>query len=472
MVIIYGGFLVTTAAAAAVAAILIFSISTDSFHRMKIAGEAEGACISYNHTENTILMSCSHASFRDLLYSINNSTIIAKLGDGEYLLNANLRVNNSASFAMTSNVDGLQYLRIAGVNGIIVNGKIQINGVKITSWDPSTNSVVPQNIQGSIKRAYIQFGASDGAQITNSEFAYLGYNELGRRGFDLFGDGGVSHDMEITGSKFHHMWRAFYSTGAYNITIDRNEFHHNINYGVDPHSGTHNINITNNSIHHDPIGIICSVDCYDILIAGNKIYDTNKAGIFFSRGMQHSIARSNFVYNTSSGIILSESPDNLVYNNTIKGARSEGVLLYNPAIPDEGLTQNNQVYNNTISLSNNGVNSSRSHNNILTDNKFTNITSSEYHLTRSSNIRIIAQHFDNASITAGNSSSTGNIVEIVNSGTIQVTEVQAGQQINNNNNSNSNGTYQHLNERKYFYNTENTPYRKVMADGVGIIVNS
>jgi hypothetical protein len=465
MVILYEGFSVT---AAAIAAILIFSISTIWFQHMKITDQAQGACIGYNQTQNTIIMSCLHASFSDLVSTINDPAIIAKLGRGEYLLNASLRVNNSATFEMGSGVDGLQYLKIAGTNGIIVNGKIQINGIKITSWDPSTNNVVPQNIKGSIKRAYIQFGASEGAQIINSEFAYLGYNELGRRGFDLFGDGGVSHDMRITGSRFHHMWRAFYSTGAYNVTIDRNEFHHNINYGVDPHSGTHDIKITNNWIHHDPIGIICSVDCYNILIEGNKISDTTKAGIFFSRGMQHSTARSNYVYNTSSGIILSESPNNLVYNNTIEAAKSEGVLLYNPAVPDEGLTQNNQISNNTISISNNGINSSRSHNNILTGNKFNNITSSEYHLTRSSNIRIMGQHFDNASITSGNGSSMGNIVEIVNSGIIEVTEVNDVQQ----GKQNDNGVYQNLIERKSYYNTENTPYRKVMSGGVGIIVNS
>jgi hypothetical protein len=464
--IIHEGFFVTAAAAAAV---LIFSLANISLQHLKYANEAEGACINYNQTENTIIISCLHASFRDVVSSMNDPAIIANLGGGEYLLNANLRVNNNVSFAMISNADGLQYLKIAGANGIIVNGKIQINGVKITSWDPSANDVVLQNINGSIKRAYIQFGASEGSRITNSEFAYLGYNEFGRRGFDLFGDGGVSHDMQIRGSKFHHMWRAFYSTGAYNITIDRNEFHHNINYGVDPHSGTHNINITNNWIHHDPIGIICSVDCYNILIEGNRIYDDTKAGIFFSRGMQHSVATNNYIYNASSGIILSESPNNQIYSNTIEGTRSEGVLLFNPAVPDEGLTQNNYVYNNTISSSTNGINSSRSHNNVLTDNKFINITSSEYHLTRNSNMRIIDQHFDNASITSGNGSATGNIVEIVYSGIIRVTQVNDGEQGKG---SNNNGIYQNINQTKDYYNTNNTPYRKVMGDGIAIIVNS
>ena len=460
MVVISKGFFFTAAAA-----VLIYSMISISYQNLHFANGQEGeVCIDHEPIENTITIACDYASFRDVVGTMNDPAIIANLGDGQYLLKANLQVNNGATFAMTSNDDGLQYLKIAGANGIIVNGKIQIDGVKITSWDASASDVIDQNMNGTIRRGYIQFAASEGAQIINSEFAYLGYQELGRRGFDLFGDGGPSHDMMIKGSKFHNMWRAFYSKGAYNITIDGNEFHHNINYGVDLHSGTHDVNITNNWIHHDPIGVICSVDCYHIVIEGNKIHHNTKAGIFFSRNMQESIARSNNIYNTSSGIILSESPNNHIYNNTIEATTSQGVLLFNPAVADEGLTEKNHVYNNTISDSGDGINATRSHSNILGDNKFSNITSSEYHLTGNSNIRIMDQDFDNASITAEKGSGTINTVEIVYSGIIEVTEVNDEEGYNNN--------YHRINESKYYYNTDNNPYRKVMNDGGSIIVNS
>jgi mannuronan 5-epimerase len=463
MMIISKGFFVT-----ATVAVLIFSATGVSYQQMLFAGEEEedGACVDYQPVENTITIVC-HASFEDVVDTVDDQDILEELGDGEYLLKANLRVNNGVTFAMTSD-DGLQYLKIAGTNGIIVNGKIQINGVKITSWNASANDVVQQNITGSIGRAYIQFGASEGSEILNSEFAYLGYQELGRRGFDLFGDGGVSHDMEIRGSKFHHMWRGFYSTGAYNITIDGNEYHHNINYGVDPHSGTHDMNITNNWLHHNPIGVICSNDCYNIMIEGNKIHHNTKAGIFFSRNVQDSIARNNHIYNASTGIIVSESSDNRIYNNTIEATTSEGVLLFNPAEPDEGLTENNLVYYNTISDSTDGINASRSHDNILGDNKFSNMRSSEYHLSRNSSIKIIEQDFDNASITTGKGLPTGNIVEIVYSGTIEVMEVNDREEEEEDDNN-----AQGVNEGKYYYhNTDSKPYRKVLSDGGSIIVNS
>jgi poly(beta-D-mannuronate) C5 epimerase len=445
--------------------LLLFSVTVISNQQLQFAdaGAAAAACIDYQPVENTITIVCD-ASFLDVVDTVNDQSVLEELGDGEYLLNANLQIVDGVTFEMSSDV-GLQYLKIAGTNGIIVHGRIQIDGIKITSWDASANDVVQQDINGSIGRAYIQFAASEGSEILNSEFAYLGYQEPGQRGFDLFGDGGISHDMEIRGSKFHHMWRGFYSTGAYNITIDGNEYHHNINYGVDPHSGTHNMNITNNWLHHNPIGMICSNDCYNIMIEGNEIHHNTKAGIFFSRNMQDSIARNNHIYNSSTGIIVSESSDNQIYDNTIEAATSEGVLLFNPIEPVDGLTENNLIHNNTISDSSNGINATRSHDNILGDNTFSNMRSSEYHLSRNSSIKIIEQDFDNASITAGRGLPTGNIVEIVYSGIIEVREVNDREEDDNND--------QGVNEEKYYYhNTDSKAYRKVLSGGDSIIVNS
>jgi mannuronan 5-epimerase len=442
-------------------AVLFFSMAGISYQQLPFLENDEGLrCIYYEAAEKTITIDCDHASFGDLISTIDDRSLLEKLEeDGEYLLKANLRVADGASFGMTSS-DGVQYLKIDGANGIIVHGKILIDGVKITSWNTSSNDVVQQDDSGSIGRGYIQFVAGEGSKIMDSEFAYLGYNERGRRGFDLFGDGtsrfgyGPTHGMEIRGSEFHHMWRAFYSTGAYNITIDGNEYHHNLNYAVDPHSKSHDLNITNNWVHHNPIGIICSVSCTTILIEGNRVEDNIRAGIFFSRNMTDSIAKDNQVKNATSGIIVSESPNNRVYNNTIEAATSEGILLFNPSEPDDGLTVNNLVYNNTISNSPTGINATRSYDNILENNLFSNMASSEYLLTRNSGMIIVDRDFANALIAEGGSA-TDNLVEIVYSGTIEVTEMND----------------QGIAERN-LYNTDNEPYRKRLSNGDNIIVNS
>jgi parallel beta-helix repeat protein len=301
--------------------------------------------------------------------------------------------------------NNVRHLKIAGENGIIVYGKILIDGVKITSWNISSNNIITQDMNGNIRRGYIQFAASEGSRIINSEFGYLGNVEPGRRGFDLLGDREPSHDMVIRGSKFHHMWFAFYSNGAYNIVIDGNEYYNNIEYTVDPHSGTHDMNITNNWIHHNRIGVICSLDCYNILIEGNLVEHNTDYGIFFSRNMYDSIARDNYVYNSSTGIMISESPNNEIHNNRIEGATSQGIRLFNPILPDDGVTENNLVYNNTIINSENGIVATRSHDNIVQNTTFSDIEGSEYRLSGDSSI-ILGQPFDNALISHDSSATT------------------------------------------------------------------
>jgi parallel beta-helix repeat protein len=304
----------------------------------------------------------------------------------------------------------------------------------------------------------VQFSGSEGSQIINSEFGYLGDVEPGRRGFDLFGGDGPTHDMEIMNSSFHNMWMAFYSNGAYNITVDGNEYYNNIKYSLDPHTGTHDMNISNNWIHNNPIGPICSDRCSNILIEGNVIQDTDGVAIFFSRNMTDSIARNNHVINAQTGILVSESPNNQIYDNTIEGATGEGIRLLNPDIADDGSTAGNLVYNNNISDSENGIRATNSHNNIVQNTTFSDIESNEYRLLGDSSIVIIGQQFDNALIS-GDDSVTGNLVEIVNSGTIEVTEGETDEDDDDEEEGDS-------------YNTDNEPFRRTLSDDDSITVNS
>jgi poly(beta-D-mannuronate) C5 epimerase len=443
-------------------------------HIPVIAQTGELACVDYDEGENTIIINCD-SSFVDVVRTINDPEIIEQEeGVGQYILNANLEVADGITFAMTSTDDGLQFLKLAGDNGIIVYGKIVIDGVKITSWDMADEDVILQNMDGTIHRGYVRFAGSEGSQIINSEFGYLGDAEPGRRGFDLLGSGDEqSHDMVISGSKFHDMWMAFYSNGAYNIVVDGNEYHNNILYALDPHTGTYNMTITNNYVHHNRFGVICSLDCYNILIEGNRVEHNTDYGIFFSRNMHDSIARNNYVYNSTTGIAVAESPNNQIYNNTIEGPTLQGIRLTNPQPADDGLTENNLVYNNTILNSENGIEAVRSHDNILGSNTLSNIQSSDYHLSGGSSIIIREQHFDNVLISQGGSG-TDNRVEIVDSGIIQVREGETdddeeqedGVEVGDNEEE----------EEEEFegisYNTDIEPYRMTFSSGDEIMVDS
>jgi parallel beta-helix repeat protein len=454
----------TTLTTAILLFLLVGLMSYEQQHLRFAAEAGEGFCTEYDQTENTITVNCN-SSFSDVARAVNDPKIMGSLGNGEYILNATLEIADDITFEMNSSNpdDNLQYLKIANENGIIVYGKILIDGIKITSWNASSNDVIPQDINGTIRRGYIQFAASEGSQIINSEFGYLGDVEPGRRGFDLLGDGDgePSHDMVIRGNKFHDMWFAFYSREAYNIIVDGNEYYNNIKYALDPHTVTHDMVISNNWLHHNPIGVICSNRCYNILIEGNVVEHNKDYGIFFSRNMTDSVARNNDIYNTTIGIMVSESPYNQIHNNKIERATSQGIRLQNPQIPDDGLTQRNWVYNNTVINSGEGVGAASSHDNTLENNEFSNITSAEYMLSGNSGIIIREQFFDNALI-AEEGSATQSLVEIVDSGTIQVTE-GAGSDDNDDESEES---------EVVSHNTDNQPYRMTVSNGDSIAVNS
>jgi parallel beta-helix repeat protein len=424
------------------------------------AGTEEEECIDYERSENTITIDCDYASFLDVIQTINDPDVIEDSGNGEYILKANLKVDKDATFEMNSSHDGLLYLKIASENGIIVEGRILIDGVKITSWDTFNQNVIGQNINGTIRRGYVQFAGSEGSQILNSEFGYLGDVEPGRRGFDLFGGDEAVHNMDIRSSKFHNMWMAFYSSGAYNITVDGNEYYNNIKYSLDPHTTTHNMSIRNNWIHDNPIGPICSDRCSDILIEGNLIEDTDRVAIFFSRNMTDSIARNNHVINAETGILVSESPNNLIYNNVIEGATGEGIRLLNPDIADDGSTTGNLVYDNNISNSENGIRATNSHNNIVQNTTFSDIESSEYRLSDDSSMKIVGQQFDNTLISEAGSQ-IGSLVEIAASGTIEVIEGEIDEDDDDEG------------EEGDSYNTDNEPFSRTLSDGDdSITINS
>jgi parallel beta-helix repeat protein len=463
---------------ATVIALLLFSLTLISTQQVRFT-DASTACVGYQGGVNTITITCD-ASFLDVVQAINDPGILEQEEqEGQYILKANLEVADGVSFEMTSSGDGLQYLKVAGENGIIVHGRILINGVIITSWDVSNEEVIPQDMNGTIRRGYVQFAASEGSQIINSEFGHLGDVEPGRRGFDLFGEG-PSNDMVVRGSKFHDMWFAFYSNGAYNITVDGNEYYNNIKYALDPHTSTHDMIITNNWLHDNPIGVICSDRCWDILIEGNLVEDTTDIGIFFSRNMTDSIARNNHVINARVGILVSESPNNEIYNNTIEEATSQGIRLLNPDITDDGVTEGNMVYNNVISSSEDGIAAARSQNNIVENTTFSDIESSEYHLSGNSALTIRGQQFDDALISgeaeeeddqatedqATEDQATENVVEIVGSGTIEVTGGANGGEEDGDDDSDEDE------DEANSFNTDVEPYTTILGDGDSITVNS
>ena len=429
--------------------LLMFSSMANIIPQQPHFAYAQEKCIEYNESENTIMVTCD-ASFRDVANTMNdNPSVLEEVtaGSGEYLLNANLQVEDGATFSMGPN-DGINWLKIAGANGISVNGKMEIDGVKITSWDTQSNSPIIQNSVGTVPRAFINLRVSEGGFIQNSEVGYLGYDEPPKRGIDLGeSSDGPSHDFAIRNSKIHDNWMGFYTAGGYNIKIDGSEFYGNIKYAIDPHTSTHNMTVSNNKIYNNQgIAVICSLQCYDIIYEGNEVHDNAGAGLMFSRGNHDSIIRNNTIYNqreSAVGIAVSESQNNKIYGNTIRDS-TIAISVHNPVLSsDDGKSTGNMIYDNSFDNVQNALRAIASSSNTFSNNHFRNVTDYHYIMTSGATMDIQQQTFSAVNIRGDLGSNT---LTIRDSGPIVV-------------------------DNRGRYNTDEQPYTQVLS-GQAIRIDS
>jgi parallel beta-helix repeat protein len=336
----------------------------------------EEMCISYNKSENIITITCKSADFADVAREITNPEILklesktiattftnnSENNDEKvWLLYASLKIQENANLNINSN--DVTWLKIIpskkSPNAIEVDGSLQVDSVKITSWSPKTNDYVyfsdaVKNDESQYKeelRPYIKVNpkATGPTIIQNSELAYLGYSCNGCGGLTFYG----GENSILKNNEIHHIYKGFYSKEMKHMLIEGNHVYGNERYGIDPHTGTYNLTIRNNTVYDNGYsGIICSLDCYNIIIEDNEVYNNGNTGkgrgIAFSINMFDSVARNNHVHHQNIGIDISgESHDNKIYNNKISNSKV--------GIETSEKSSNNKIYNNTLLNSTNGI---------------------------------------------------------------------------------------------------------------------
>src|SRR5919108_5492877 len=136
-------------------------------------------CVDYDSSFRTIEVTCD-TTFEQLEEDINDISVLEELGNGEYLLSANIEVADGIRLTIAS--PAVTRVKISNEGSeserynIRVNGYMDMDGVKMTSWDPDDSSIVEQDPEdGSAPRPYIQSHDAEGGVIKNSELAYLGF---------------------------------------------------------------------------------------------------------------------------------------------------------------------------------------------------------------------------------------------------------------------------------------------------------
>ena len=333
-------------------------------------GLSKEGCFKYDSSASTVLVNCKSANLSYLYEVLKDPHIIGKEGSKTWILNANLEVNNGSTLYINSS--DTRWLKLNSTGGhsynIVAHGNLLIDSAKITSWDSIMNNY-SRNDKGNISRSYIITKQGSGiTKITNSELAYLGYNQPDSFGLTYYsGSGSV-----LQNNKIYDLFSGFYAKdNVHNITIDNNEIYNSTAHGVDSHSNTHNLLIKNNSIHHnEKNGVSCSIGCYSVIFESNKIYNNKGEGAMLNKNVSDSTIQNNIFSNNGNQVVIyGSSNNNTVYNNSMTGGKG-GVKI--TANSSENLINSNDIKNSNYGISLQGG----AFNNVIESNRIVNTSDS------------------------------------------------------------------------------------------------
>ena len=313
------------------------------------------SCAVYDIQKRTINITkdCSISQASD---SLKNPELLRKVSDdGIWDLNSSILVSKGVSFSIKE--PDVKWLRIISDGNsvvsldpvgdrpfteitphtILVFGKLEVNGVMVTSWNAKRGNYVIQKSDGQIPRPYITIAhGANASRIVDSIIAYLGYDSSRKQGLSFYG-GDFS---TIIGNNIHDLWYGFFSSNVGHLLIENKTVSDNFKYGIDPHIRSHDIVVKNNKISNSRIGLICSLYCSNIIFERNLISNNNDTGLMLSRHATNSTVRYNNISLSDVGLSISESNENEVYQNQIS-KNTHGLMISNNST-------SNMVHDNNI----------------------------------------------------------------------------------------------------------------------------
>jgi parallel beta-helix repeat protein len=281
---------------------------------------------------NSIVLSAgTGVTLPALAQAVGNPDLLREEAPGEWLLGADLAVLAGTSVQITTPT--VHWLKLTSAPGRFASvkafgGGIEINGTCVTSWDPGAGTVDTNTDDG---RGYLL--ARDGATMTvdRSELRYLGNGDVESYGLSWRTEGTTG---KITNSIVSHNYYGLYSYEVGGLVVADNEFHDNILYGIDPHTGSHDMTIERNVVHDNgKHGIILAEDCVDSVIRDNIVYRNNHHGIvLYLDSDRNTIEGNDSFANAAQGININESNDNTIRGNRVYDNVESGI----------GITQTSQ----------------------------------------------------------------------------------------------------------------------------------
>jgi parallel beta-helix repeat protein len=243
-------------------------------------------------------------------------TLLAETSPGVFLLQVAL--TQAPGTRLVSAAPRVRELRLSTRPDIYVTGvgaEALFQGVRITSWDVTRQraSVDPATL-----RPFIGYAGST-LRFIDADVSYLGSDRVQAYGTSwTHGSTG-----EVVNSDFHDNFIGLYTNNSRNLVVRDSIFHHNVLYGIDPHTQSTGMVVDGNEAYANGLhGIIFSEDVRDGVVRNNHSHDNGGHGIMMDELSSGNVIEDNLAErNAGDGIVVTGSDRTTIRKNMVRGNR-------------------------------------------------------------------------------------------------------------------------------------------------------
>lgn len=342
----------------------------------KMAQAQEPVPIRYDEVSNTILLgeaqetasseqvqpiSRSVVTIEQLaaqLQELGHDELLIEQEEGVWLLSANLLLNGSVRLEATQNELSWLRLQSTSENEVFIRsqlgGSLLIEGIQVTSWDSTQETVDEQYQDG---RSYLLASEGGEIEVISAEIAYLGWR-TGEFG-GLAWQGGLDESVyqtdpttrasgRVEGSVIHDNFVGLSANRADQLVILRNQVYQNRYHGINIQHGSQGFEIAANVIyengHH---GILVANQSLKHDIYDNQLSRNVGHGIFLTQGANDNSLINNIISQNDDGIRLFAASNNLIEGNTVS-QNQVGLRIYATSEADNPSGEPLQATNNQV----------------------------------------------------------------------------------------------------------------------------
>lgn len=324
-----------------------------------ISYSSEAPTFEFDAQNNRLIILSGRATLEDIHYQFGEETVEKHAGNS-YLLKTAIVITGGYlqldGVTLTMDADSLTYYQdnLIPVYILLQEGFLSIVSSDITS--------TKEDLKNGELRPFIWSAGEDGScfvEIRNSEITNLGFDKIELASGDLLperGSWGLSFYentfLRVTDSIIHDNYMGLFIWEIEGGAVSNCTIYNNDSYGLDVHDYTKYCLFSGNEIYSNGNhGLILSKYCTENIISENNIYnhnamvkDWNAHGLMLHEGSDNNILWNNTLTENYNGLNIHASSGNIIMGNTITHDVDYGIKIWKNS-------ENNLFINNSVTLS-------------------------------------------------------------------------------------------------------------------------